>query len=366
MSTLRLGWRDNIRIVGALTRKDVVDAIRNRTTLTTLLTVIFIILFYRFLPELESGDSLPRVAIFDQGQSQYAAGMANDQRYDVVTVSTQDQMAAYLADESSPVLGLMLPEDFDEQAQGGEIPVLAGFSAHWLSDQDVRKMRTFFEDQLSELSGRPIQIDLAGNQVYSRLDSHGRAFMTSAGIIVVTIMIGLFLTPQLILDEKQNKTMDLLLVSPLSSGQIVLSKALTGLFYCLTAGLILLVVNKAMVVNWGLAIIALVLGSLFGVALGLLLGAALERPQQLRLWAFIAIQPIIFSLFLSILKNVLPEGLLEFLHWTPMVVWSTVIRASFADSTPISHFAPELALLVGYVLILMAFAVWFLGRSERR
>ena len=57
MSTLRLGWRDNFRVIGALTRKDVVEAVRNRTTLTTLFTVIFIILFYRFLPELESGDA---------------------------------------------------------------------------------------------------------------------------------------------------------------------------------------------------------------------------------------------------------------------------------------------------------------------
>jgi ABC-type transport system involved in multi-copper enzyme maturation permease subunit len=334
--------------------------------LTTLFTVIFVILLYRFLPELESGDVLPRVVIFDQGQSQFAAAMADDQRYDVVNAPTQDQMAAYLANESLPILGLVLPEDFDEQVKSGEITVLPGFSAHWLGDQDLREMRTFFEDQLAEVSGRPIQLDLTGNQVYSRLDSQGRAFMTSAGIVVVTIMIGLFLTPQLILEEKQNKTLNLLLVSPLSSGQIVVSKALTGLFYCLTAGLILLVVNKSIVVNWWLAIIALVLGSLFGVALGLLLGAALERPQQLRLWAFIAIQPIIFTLFLPIFGDMLPEGVLEFLRWTPMVVWSTVIRASFAESTPLSHIGLELALLVGYVLLLLALAIWFVSRSDRR
>lgn len=366
MSTLRLSWRDNFRVVGALTRKDVLDAVRNRTTLTTLFTVIFIILFYRFLPVLDSGGALPRVVIFDQGQSQLAAVMADAQGYDVVNVSTQDQMAAYLANESLPILGLALPDNFDQQGQAGEMTVLPGYSAHWLSDQDLRELRTFFEDQLAEISGKPIQIALAGNQVYSRLDSHGRAFMTSAGVVVVTIMIGLFLTPQLILEEKHNRTMDLLLISPLSSSQIVLSKALTGLFYCMTAGLILLIVNKSMVVNWWLAIITLILGSLFGVALGLLLGAALERPQQLRLWAFIVIQPIIFSLFLSILQNVLPAGLLEFLRWTPMVVWSTLIRASFTASMPLSQIGLDLLLMVGYVLLLMAFAVWFVGRSERR
>jgi ABC-2 type transport system permease protein len=330
----------------------------------TLLTVLFIIVFYRFLPVLDAIGTLPRVAIFDQGQSQLAAAMADDQRYDVVTVSTQDQMAAYLANESLPILGLVLPENFDELIQSGEVTVLPGFSAHWLSDGDAREMRTFFEDQVAELSGRAIQINLVGNQVYSRLDSQGRAFMTSAGIIIVTIMIGIFLTPQLILEEKQNKTMDLLLVSPLSSSQIVVSKALTGLLYCLAAGSILLSVNKAIVVNWGLAIVAIVFGSLFGIALGLLLGAALERPQQLRLWAFILIQPIIFTLFLSILRDVLPDRLLEILHWTPMVVWSTVIRASFAASTPINQYGLELAMLVGYVILILAFVVLFVGRSK--
>jgi ABC-type polysaccharide/polyol phosphate export permease len=77
-------------------------------------------------------------------------------------------------------------------------------------------------------------------------------------------------------------------------------------------------------------------------------------------------QPIIFTLFLPIFGNVLPEGVLEFLRWTPMVVWSTVIRASFAESTALSHIGLDLTLLVGYVLLLLAFAVWFVGRSERR
>ena len=95
MSTLRLGWRDSFRVSGALTRKDIVDAIRNRSTLTTLFTVVFIILMYRFLPELESGDALPRAAIFDQGQSQYGADMVENQGYDRGVVEVISQLAFF-------------------------------------------------------------------------------------------------------------------------------------------------------------------------------------------------------------------------------------------------------------------------------
>jgi ABC-type Na+ efflux pump permease subunit len=96
-------------------------------------------------------------------------------------------------------------------------------------------------------------------------DSDGLGIPAGFGLVFVTIMIGVILVPHLMLEEKQNRTLEVLAVSPASAGQIVTAKALAGLFYCYLGGIIALLVNRMLVVHWGLAILTVLLGSLFTV-----------------------------------------------------------------------------------------------------
>ena len=49
----------------------------------------------------------------------------------------------------------------------------------------------------------------------------------------------------------KNKTLEALLVSPASAGQVVLGKALAGSFYVLLGGGLFFGLNWAAVTNWG-------------------------------------------------------------------------------------------------------------------
>jgi ABC-2 type transport system permease protein len=63
-------------------------------------------------------------------------------------------------------------------------------------------------------------------------------------MFAVTIMLtmGILLVPTLMLEEKQTRTMDALLVSPASISQVVIGKAIAGFFYILvTAAIVYLI-----------------------------------------------------------------------------------------------------------------------------
>ena len=49
--------RQNLRIILAITGKDILDALKNKTTLTALVTIVLLVVMYKFLPVLSSDDS---------------------------------------------------------------------------------------------------------------------------------------------------------------------------------------------------------------------------------------------------------------------------------------------------------------------
>ena len=365
MTGSREGLRSSLRIVWAITAKDIIDAMKNKTTLSVMLTLLFLVVLYQYLPALTSGDQPPRLVVYDADSSPLVTELEDSTQFDLRKMLSQQQMEEYLGNMDSVVLGLVLPADFDQYLRSNEQLELDGYVIHWASDSATAQVQTFFEGQLTELVGKPVRIDVAGNTVYTQKDSTGYAFLTSISVILVLTMIGISMTPNLMLEEKRTKTLDVLLVSPASTGQVVIGKALTGLFYCLTTAVVVLAFNAALITHWGLAILAVTCGSLLCVALGLLLGSVFEVKQQLTIWGFLLFQPLLLPMFLSIMEDLMPRGLIVAFDWIPTVALSKVLRVSFSNSAPLAEFGPELALVAGCAALVLAAVAWVVRRSDR-
>ncbi len=227
------------------------------------------------------------------------------------------------------------------------------------------EIQKLVEGEVERWAGRPAKVDLEGNIVYSLPNSFGFPVWGSLSILYVVIMIGVALTPHLILEEKRNKSMDALLVSPASSGQVVAGKALTGLFYCLTGAAIALALNAVLVTHWWLVILVIVLGSFFATALGLLLGTLFESRQQLTVWAMPVFAVLLLPVFIGILPELLPEVILKVFSFVPTVAMEKVIRTSFAGHYVPSQVGLQLLILSVYAVLILAAVRWALQRSDR-
>jgi ABC-2 type transport system permease protein len=316
------------------------------------------------MPLLYTSDDLPRIVIYSPEQTQLAADLDNRSDLELRQVETREEMKAYIADRDFAVLGLEIPPGFDQAVESGQTIEVDGYLAYWIGDDERAETRAFFEQRLAEISGRPVTINLDGNAVNTRSDSFGQPFLAAMSMIVAVLLVGISLTTQLMLEEKETKTLDALLVSPATPANVVVGKALAGMFYCLVVGSIVLVIYSNLVTHWWLAILLLVAGSLFAVSLGLLLGTVIELQSQVKLWTFILYQPLLIPIFLVILSDLLPQPLLTAFEWIPTVAWSSALRASFAKITPVSSYALPLAILIASTTVLLAATTWFVQRSE--
>ena len=160
-------------------------------------------------------------------------------------------------------------------------------------------------------------------------------------------------------------TMEALQVSPVRPIDIALGKALVGLFYSLVIGVIGIALYGPLITHWGVALLIYTAGSAFMVALGLVLGTLLENRQQLMLWGWVILIPLLIPTFLVIMKGLVPDIAIAIMRWIPSVVLGRGLSAATVQAVSISDFLPELAILVIGTVAVLALAAWILRRLER-
>jgi ABC-2 type transport system permease protein len=167
------------------------------------------------------------------------------------------------------------------------------------------------------------------------------------------------------IEEKQTRTLDALLVSPAQSSHIVIAKALTGLSYCLIAAVVVLAVNANLVLHWGLAVAVVLLSSLFAVSLGLLLGSLVGARSVLPIWSMMVLTVLLLPLFLTIMKDLLPSAVGAILTWIPTATLARVLRGSFTKDLAAMAFSLELLVVAACTALILGGVAWTVRRSDR-
>ncbi len=334
MNSHKIRWRENSRIILAITLKDILEALKNKNTIAVLLTSLLMVIFYRFYPALALGNEPPNLLIYDAGNSALVAYLENSSSFKIYTYPSEASMKEHLANSNLPELGLVIPAGFDRSLENKDTLALQGYVMYWLKESDAAALQQNLQAELNQILGQPVSIQMAGDLVYHQPKSDGVGVQAGFSIIFIILMFGLTLIAHLMLEEKQTHTLEAILVSPASAGQVVIAKALTGLFYCLLGAGVALAINSDLVVQWWLAVLTAVVGSLFTNSLGLWIGNKIENRGQLTLWAWVLLSPLLIPVFLSLLEGLLPAELIQVLQFIPTVVIFNLFRTSFANPIP--------------------------------
>jgi len=346
------------QITWAIAGKDISDALKNKTILANLITIMLVVIFYRFLPVLEGEDVLPGLMVYDQGHSSRTAQLEDSLAFRTYLATSAEQVQAFVGRADRARMGIVLPPDLDQTLAAGQSPTVDGYVPHWASRRQVEKLRAFYEVELGTWAGQPVHIRTEGNVVYPRLEWGGLGFLTSLTFVLALTLTGILTVTHLMLEEKQTQTLQALLVSPASIGQVVAGKALAGAFYCLVVAGSVFVINGAIVAHWGLAILAAACGTALSVALGLLLGSIFEVKQQLMLWSFLLLNLLLAPVFLEIESDLLPQGISAALRWLPTVALARTLRLSFGNHVPWGTFAANLSPVLASAVLLYLAVGW--------
>jgi len=357
---------ENLRIIWAIAAKDIVDAIRNKTTISIILGVAIMMLSSQALPLLLKLNRTPWVVVYDAGESHLVEALGKSKDLKLRAVGSQQEMEDTLGESRETLLGLVIPVGVDQALEAADHVELDGYFAHWVSEPDATERRLFFEQQLSELAGQPLRINVEGNIVYPQPNSDGGPFMVSISLVIAIVTICGIVVPYSMIEEKETHTMDVLLVSPASTSQVVVGKALAGLVYGLAAAGTVLAFNQAMVVHWGVAILAAICGTLFAVAVGLLMGSLFDNPGSMNLWFGVIVVFLMMPVFFTVVKvPSWPEIVTTIMSWIPTVALARVFGVSFSGSAALGLVLPDLGIVVGSAALVLALVVWKVRQADR-
>lgn len=352
--------RQNIRIILAIAKKDIIDGAKNKTTISVLFSALFLFFFYMLLPTLEQEKIID---LYDAGHSAWLAALDDSNPFKITYYDTQEALQYHISRRGEQDLGLILPVDFDQAVATGDLVNLQGYLLNWISEKQASQIIIQAEEQIAGVVGVPVDINV--ERLFMLPESTGTGLNRGVGSLLLILMAGVLLIPHLMLEEKRSGTIDALLVSPASAGMITIGKALTGLFFCFLGFCLVSLFNTRFILQWWLVLLAGIGATLFSVSLGLLLGALIDNRQKMLVIANLTIFPLLIAVFLSIESEFLPAWLGTITRWIPTTVAFDLFRLSFTPQASFGFIAPRIAVILLVVIVLLSFVAWRLRRSDR-
>lgn len=363
----RLG--DTLYIAFVVAAKDVTDALKNRKTLVNIIATLAILVFFDFMLTSRPYDKTIDVLVYDAGGS--AEAVASARLSEATRLSDGSEVVPRMAESLEQLqrdlgykaLGLVLPADFTQKLAAAGEPVLTGY-VNWSQRARVAELEGIYSRQVSEWLGQPVQVVIGENVVQPGYDTIGGQTSAATYLFFAIFYMAVLVVPFLMIEEKHARTLDALQVSPVSGAQLVLGKALAGLFYVVLAAGLAFWLNRIYVIHWDLAILAALCSAVFSILLALAVGSLLNSPQQMTTWALVVMLVFLVPAWFVHEPNLVP-ALRAILGWIPSAALATLFRFACSVGAPRSLLLQNLAIVLAYVVLLYGFMIWQMRRADR-
>lgn len=244
----------------------------------------------------------PRLGVADQGQSRLVANLSEVaylslREYDSAAVLREDVARGALD------MGIVLPANLDADLQRGATPILDLYT--W--GESLLKHRTTLGvtliRQVITLSGMETLVE-TNTVLLGEAPSVPWDVRLFPLVVIMTIVLGGTMVPATyIIQEKQKRTLQALLVTPVSMGEAMTAKGIAGVLLSVIMGVMILTINGA----WGgqpvLLLVLLVLSAILAAAGGVILGLLVGDISTL----FTALKSIGILLYAPAIIYIFPE-----------------------------------------------------------
>jgi ABC-type Na+ efflux pump permease subunit len=354
---------DNLYLAWIIAAKDILDALKSKSTRTNLLVMTGMVVFFYWIGVLRPFDRDASVVVYAEGNTSLAlqtVRLADGARYTFQQASSLADMEQKMANRS---VGLVLPADFDRARSSGGSLTLSAY-IFWADRMKTAELEAKYSQAFSEILGQPVQVVIGQNIIIPQSSASGMQGTVAYQMVYFVFFTALVLIPFLMLEEKQSKTLDALLISPASSGQVVLGKALAGLFYILIIGGLAVALYSFFIVDWGLALVACLGYALFAIALGLAVGSFIKSSKQLGLWMVVLILVLVIPPLFYMEPN-LKAGIRMVLTWFPSSTLASLFRFSCSTGVTLQQLLPNLAVSAVSIAAVFGLVIWKVRRSDR-
>jgi len=366
----------HIRNILAIARKDALDILLNKTTLFFLISPILIAVLFAIIGGLLANRSASTgLLLYNPGNShveQYIGNVLTGTP--IVHAHSSDEVASAFGPQGSHnntpyILGLVVPPNFDESLRAGSHPQLTLYiNASAWSAGDQQLLEHALSDYARSVTTPQPHISFAVTTVNLPTTSNFVQDYTQryamAGLLY-SLTIGISFVPGLLVEEKEKKTLRMLMVSPASWGDVVLGKLLVALVYQLLVSAVVLAILGGFSGQIPALLFFVLLSSCFGLVLGLLFGSIIQTNGNVG--TFVGIVSLLYtlpSLVLGPLYNVLQGTPFEqAMRVLPMYYMADAFLKALQGQATLQNTFLDIIVLLGGTILLFFVSIWSLRRQ---
>lgn len=145
MNTNGAVWRSRLRIIWTVAFKDIQEALKNKNTLTTIISLAFIVIMYRLVPIITSSNELPYLRVYAAEENSLLTSLKASDVFQVRTYSSEARMLEVLRNGDTPELGLVIPAGTDQSLGTGQTLTIQGYVVRWLSDTEATSLKNYWK-----------------------------------------------------------------------------------------------------------------------------------------------------------------------------------------------------------------------------
>lgn len=364
----------HLRNILAIARKDALDILLNKSTLAGLLTPILLSLVFLLITVLV-GNHTTSILVYNPGNSgivNVVSGAFSDSQ--VIQANSPADVAVQFGPDgthksSSYAIGMVIPADFDSSLKAGSHPLLSLYiNGDDVGTQQSLLVQTAITNYSRTIASPQAPLMLAAATINPPSNTNigsdlGQIYAVSA--LMVSFITGLVLMPNLLIEEKEKKTLRMLMVTPASFGDVIIGKMLTVLVYQLVLSGIVLAIVGGYMGDIPLVLLYTLLGACFGLALGLLFGSIFQTTTAAGavsgVISFIYILP---ALFVGQLGQLLGSGpFVQAIRVLPTYYMADGISNAMSGQGTFAGALLDISVTLGSVVVLLMIAAWALRRQ---
>ncbi len=346
----------NIKRILAIIRKDFSGGLgKTFFILAVIIPILMTLMVNLIFGKLFVGK--PTFAVIDKGHSEIAAKIENLESVVMKKVEDEEQLRERV--ESGAIDGgLVLPQDFDEKLKSNELPRVKIYIGGESLASNRITLATSLAGLLREEVGHKLPIDIVEISLGEDVELPIKIKIIPLLIMYAILIGGCTLPAALIVDEVENRTVSAVTITPATLGELISAKAVVGFLTSFIMGIVILVINQVFIGNIWLLVIFMILGAIFSVEFGLIIG--LLSKDLTTAWTYIKLLGFLVAL----------PALLYFFPQVPD--WVSKLFPTYYLFNPIieiTQHSAEFGDVWSDILILFSFDVFFvlfvfLGRRK--
>lgn len=304
-------------------------------------------------------DPNPRLGIVDEGRSRVTTAAEQIEGIEVTFLDEVTELRRMVESHDLDA-GMVLPPGFDAQVATGEQPDLLFFvSGESLASNRVVLAVTTI-DLVRGVSGSepPVTVVVAtvGDEDYVPVGDRLLPFMVAYAVMIAA----LFVPAASLVDEREKRTIDAVLVTPTRISEVLVGKAAFAVTLAVIMGVVTLTLNAAFGGNPWAMVLFLLIGSVMMAEIGLMLGLWSKDITSLytavKAGGILVFLPVFFVLFPG-LPQWIPK-LVPTYYFLQPIYDIAITGATFGD------LVPELLIAIAVCIALVPLTASIAKRAE--